>query len=171
MANCVSAAKQCSPTRCSATTCICCARHVLTYGEHSRLWDTLVEQALVPGDRDAAFHWFTNVVHDGDSPTVAAHKWQLISRDNSELLLMEKIAKLEPSIMSRNAYDCFAAYFKEVQLTLLDTVSNSSHCVESSVATCFLPAMKMAAACVLWCMFSDWLHTSHEAVYFEPSLP
>lgn len=42
--------------------------------------------------------------------------WQLISRENSELLLMEKIAKLDPTLMSRTAYDCFAAYFKEVGL-------------------------------------------------------
>ena len=82
----------------------------LTYVQKYRLWSTLVEQALVPGDRNSAFRWFTSVLHSGGSTNV----WQLISKENSELLLMEKISSLDPAIMSTTAYDCFAAYFKEV---------------------------------------------------------
>lgn len=80
--------------------------------DECRLWNTLVEQALVPGDRNAAFNWFTSVMHDHESSSL----WQLISKENSELLLMQKIAKLDPSLMSKTAYNCFAAYFKEVCL-------------------------------------------------------
>ena len=80
-----------------------------------RLWETLVEGALVQRDKDVAFEWFYNVLQDHQSMSGhAEHCWASISQESSQLLLTEKMAHLDPSTMSEHGYRCFASYFNAV---------------------------------------------------------
>ena len=82
-----------------------------------RLWETLVEGALVQHDKDVAFLWFCNVLQEGRSISGAAeHSWAIIDRSSSQMLLAQKMAKLDPATLSKDGYCCFASYFNAVCL-------------------------------------------------------
>ena len=78
-----------------------------------RFWETLVEGALLQQDKDTAFEWFFNVLQDTQSISTE-HTWAIIDRDSSQLLLTEKMARLDPSTISEMGYRCFASYFNAV---------------------------------------------------------
>lgn len=82
-----------------------------------RLWETLVEGALVQHDKDVAFLWFCNVLQEGRSVSGAAeHSWAIIDKNSSQMLLTQKMAKLDPATLSKDGYHCFASYFNVVGL-------------------------------------------------------
>lgn len=82
-----------------------------------RLWETLVEGALVQHDKDIAFQWFCNALQDTHSISANdEHTWDIIDRDSSQLLLTEKMAQLDPATMSEHGYRCFASYFNAVRV-------------------------------------------------------
>lgn len=84
---------------------------------HFRLWETLVEGALLQHDKDVAFVWFCNVLQEGQSISGAAeHSWAIIDRTSSQMLLTQKMAKLDPATLSKDGYRCFASYFNAVWL-------------------------------------------------------
>lgn len=83
-----------------------------------RLWETLVEGALVQHDKDIAFLWFCNVLSDGRSMSGAGnHSWAIIDKSSSQMLLTQKMAKLDPATLSKDGYRCFASYFNAVCLS------------------------------------------------------
>ena len=82
-----------------------------------RLWETLVEGALIQHDKDVAFAWFCNVLQEGRSISGAAeHSWAIIDKNSSQMLLTQKMANLNPATLSNDGYRCFASYFNAVCL-------------------------------------------------------
>ena len=74
-----------------------------------------MEGALAQHDKDVAFGWFCNVLQDSRSIAgVAEHSWAIIDKASSQMLLTQKMAKLDPATLSENGYRCFASYFNAV---------------------------------------------------------
>ena len=74
-----------------------------------------MEGALLQHDKDVAFEWFYSVLLDDCSMSGAPkHSWAIIDKRSSQLLLTEKMAKLDPSTLSEAGYQCFASYFTAV---------------------------------------------------------
>ena len=72
---------------------------------------------MVQHDKDVAFCWFCNVLSDGQSISGAAeHSWAIIDKNSSQMLLTQKMAKLDPATLSKYGYRCFASYFNAVCL-------------------------------------------------------
>ena len=74
-----------------------------------------MEGALLQHDKDVAFEWFYSVLLDDSSMSgTPKHSWAIIDKRSSQLLLTEKMAKLDPSTLSEAGYQCFASYFTAV---------------------------------------------------------
>lgn len=77
-----------------------------------------MEGALVQHDKDVAFGWFYNVLQDGRSVAgVAERSWAIIDKNSCQMLLTQKMAKLDPATLSEDGYRCFASYFNAVCLS------------------------------------------------------
>ena len=62
------------------------------------------------------------------------HSWAVIDKRSSQLLLTEKMAKLDPSTLSEAGYQCFASYFTAVGwLSLVMLI----HEMEPNIASAF----------------------------------
>ena len=80
-------------------------------------------------DKDTAFEWFYNVLQDTQSISGRAeHYWVIIDRNSSQLLVTEKMARLDPCTMSESGYRCFAAYFNAVSNNCIASMANIDFC-------------------------------------------